>query len=88
MIPEGKEIAYECANGHINMKHGGKPRGHDFYPACVECGDRLTRTLVPLRECQNCGNVWPYTGDADRPTCPDCKGKDNRSLAEPEGNDE
>lgn len=25
--------------------------------------------------CDDCGNVWPYTGNADRPTCPNCKGK-------------
>lgn len=25
--------------------------------------------------CNDCGNVWPYTGSADRPTCPNCAGK-------------
>lgn len=77
MIPEGEEIGYECANGHINERHKSKPRSADrgFQPACIDCGEPLTRTLIPLRECDDCGNVWPYTGDADRPTCPNCKGK-------------
>lgn len=26
-------------------------------------------------QCNDCGNVWPYTGNADRPTCPHCHGK-------------
>lgn len=26
-------------------------------------------------QCNDCENVWPYTGSADRPTCPNCKGK-------------
>lgn len=84
MIPEGKEIGYECENGHINMKHKSKPHGHDFIPACIECGERLTRTLIPLRECQDCDNVWPYTGDADRPTCPNCAGKRTTTVANAE----
>jgi len=32
---------------------------------------RSPKTMV----CEDCGNVWPYTGDADRPTCPNCRGK-------------
>lgn len=28
-----------------------------------------------LRKCKDCENVWSYTGDADRPTCPHCEGK-------------
>ncbi|MCF2165425.1 hypothetical protein [Halobacterium salinarum] len=27
------------------------------------------------RECLDCENVWWYQGSADRPTCPECKGK-------------
>lgn len=84
MIPSGKEVAYECANGHINARHKANPHGHEQIAACIDCGERLTRTLVPLRECQTCGNTWPYTGDADRPTCPNCHGKDNRPVAEAE----
>lgn len=26
-------------------------------------------------QCDSCGNVWYYQGDADRPTCPECRGK-------------
>jgi len=29
------------------------------------------------RQCNVCENVWWYEGDADRPTCPNCKGKNN-----------
>jgi len=25
--------------------------------------------------CEDCGNVWPYTGNADRATCSNCRGK-------------
>lgn len=25
--------------------------------------------------CEHCGNVWMYSGDADRITCPNCRGK-------------
>ena len=84
MIPEGKEIAYECVNGHINSKHKSKPKSADkgFQPACIDCGEALTRTLVPLRKCEGCGNVWAYSGDADRPTCPNCRGKRTISLAD------
>lgn len=32
------------------------------------------------RQCNACGNVWPYTGDADRPTCPNCRGKDTEET--------
>jgi hypothetical protein len=77
-VPEHMEVAYECRNGHVNTDHAitfddsfrdGKR------PACKDCSARLTRKLVPFRECENCGNIWAYTGDADRPTCPNCAGK-------------
>jgi len=28
-----------------------------------------------MYQCNNCGNVWPYSGDSDRPTCSNCRGK-------------
>ncbi len=30
-----------------------------------------------IRKCLDCGNVWGYSGDSDRPTCsnPNCRGK-------------
>ena len=38
--------------------------------------------IVPeRRQCNSCGNVWWYTGDADRPTCPHCRGKDTEPAA-------
>lgn len=84
-VPEGKEIGYECVNGHVNEEHKSKrvsaDRGsstNNLIPSCIECGGRLRRTLIPLLECQDCGNVWPYAGDADRPTCSNCRGKRTR----------
>ena len=38
------------------------------------------------RACEDCGNVWPYSGDADLPTCPNCKGKRTNAV-ESETND-
>lgn len=85
MIPEGHKVAYECRNGHINTRHDSTLDG-DFRngkrPACSDCGARLTRKLVPLYECEECGNVWAYTGDADRPTCSTCRGKRVKPVAE------
>lgn len=84
MIPEGKEIAYECENGHVNAEHSSAPKSadKDFQAVCIDCGGRLTRTLVPLYECADCGNVWAYTGNADRPTCSNCRGKRVEPVAE------
>jgi len=28
--------------------------------------------------CDDCGNVWNYTGDAETPTCSNCRGKNTR----------
>lgn len=84
MIPESKEVTYECENGHVNTKHNSQPRSADlgFMPVCIDCSARLTRKIVPLFECEDCGNVWPYSGDADRPTCSDCRGKKTRPVSE------
>jgi len=53
-------------------------------------GEKVTRGETPLEhmnrtghspkspvmyQCNDCGNVWGYTGDADRPTCSNCRGK-------------
>lgn len=76
MIAHGKEIAYECVNGHVNTEHDINHAAEEGKKCvCLDCGALLTRTLVPLYQCKDCGNVWPYTGDADRPTCSDCRGK-------------
>lgn len=32
------------------------------------------------RKCNACGNVWWYGGSSDRPTCPNCKGKDTDAI--------
>ena len=75
-IPEGKEIAYECENGHVHDDHDinhAAEKGKKC--VCKECGALLTKTLVPIYSCRGCGHTWSYTGDADRPSCPKCKGK-------------
>jgi hypothetical protein len=82
MIPDGKEIAYECENGHVNNHHKTHPAGHDKKAVCIECDALVTRTVIPLRQCNGCGNVWPYTGDAARPTCPNCRGKRTTRVGE------
>jgi Zn finger protein HypA/HybF involved in hydrogenase expression len=28
--------------------------------------------------CDDCGNVWNYTGSAETPTCSNCRGKNTR----------
>jgi ribosomal protein S27AE len=28
-----------------------------------------------IYQCNDCENVWPYTGNAERPTCSNCGGK-------------
>lgn len=81
-LPEGREIAYECENGHVNTQHRSIPAGHDMKAVCYECKRPVVRTLVPVRSCQDCGNTWAYLGDSDRPTCPECKGKRTVPVAE------
>jgi hypothetical protein len=52
--------------------------------------DHLERTgheprAPPEREqrtCKDCGNVWWYAGGADRPTCPNCRGKKTEAVDE------
>ena len=31
-------------------------------------------------QCNDCENVWPYTGNADVPTCSNCRGKRTEPL--------
>ena len=37
-------------------------------------GHPHVREPKPLM-CDDCGHLWMYTGNADRPSCPNCKGK-------------
>jgi len=30
---------------------------------------------LTVRKCKDCDLVWGYGGSADRPTCPNCRGK-------------
>ena len=82
-LPEGKDIGYECENGHVNASHDINHAAEEGEKCvCSDCGALLTRTLVPLYKCDDCGNTWPYTGDADRPTCSNCRGKRTHPVAE------
>lgn len=40
----------------------------------------VVQALGHGRECLDCGYNWHYGGAADRPTCPDCKGKDTEMI--------
>lgn len=35
-----------------------------------------------IRKCLNCGNVWGFSGQNDRPTCPFCRGKRTETAEE------
>jgi len=63
----------------------------------AERGETVTRGETPLEHmnetghtprgpttyrCNDCGNVWPYSGDADRVTCPNCRGKNTQPADE------
>ena len=75
-IPESKTVGYECENGHVNTDHDINHAAEDGKKCvCSECDGLLTRKLIPLYECDDCGYVWAYTGNAEHPTCSKCKGK-------------
>ena len=49
----------------------------DGYETPVEHLERTGHAYnepVPYK-CHDCGNVWGYSGNADRPTCSFCRGK-------------
>jgi len=82
-VPDDSAIGYKCENGHVNPDHDldyAAEAGEKC--VCSDCGGLLTRKLIPLYECDDCGNVWPYTGSADRPTCPNCDGKRTDPVAD------
>jgi len=81
-VPDHKTIAYECENGHLNADHDINHAADEGKKAvCQECDALLTKQLVPMYECNACGHTWAYTGSADRPTCPECKGKNVAPVA-------
>ena len=49
----------------------------DEFESRRDAGELRTAAVVSAerRECPDCGHTWVYSGDADRPTCPECKGK-------------
>jgi len=58
-IPEKGE---QIINGETPLEHiqrTGHPHVHEPRPT----------------GCPDCGYLWMYTGDADRATCPNCRGK-------------
>ena len=66
---------YVCDRGHERETHKSVPAGHGKQPACIECSAPIVERTVPLFKCRDCGHRWFYTGSANRPTCPACKGK-------------
>jgi hypothetical protein len=81
--PDHAEIGYECENGHVNADHDIDHAAEvGSKCVCTDCGGLLTRKLLPLYECDDCGNVWAYTGDADRPSCSNCRGKRTHPAAD------
>ena len=73
-------VTYVCENGHKHGKHKSQPSGHDSRPACMDCGGVIVNRKVPLYECDDCEYYWFYKGGADKPTCPNCKGKRTRKA--------
>lgn len=71
-------VIYECDNcgkrlfAYDNSEHG---RGQSF---SWNDADAVLKQIATERECRDCGHTWRYTGTADRPTCPNCKGKNTR----------
>jgi len=77
-IPDDMGVGYECEEGHLNTQHDYRQLAEEGKRArCGEddCDALVTRKLVPLYECGDCENIWAYTGEAERPTCPNCRGK-------------
>ena len=73
---------YICDEGHENSKHKSQPAGHGKKAVCIECGALIVERTVPQYKCIVCGFSWFYTGSADRPTCPECKGKKVETVGE------
>lgn len=69
MLERGEIQVRELPGGKETPLEHMKRTGHD--------PREPPETVPEQRLCQSCGNVWWYYGDADRPTCPNCKGKDN-----------
>lgn len=68
-------VTYICERGHERDSHASQPQGHGQQPVCRECKADIIKRAAPKYECEKCNHVWYYTGDADRPTCPGCAGK-------------
>lgn len=75
-------VSYICENGHERDSHVNQPDGHGAKPVCRKCKAPITKRAVPQYECESCGHVWYYTGDAERPTCPGCAGKKVTATAD------
>jgi len=58
------------------------PREHH-----ARTGHNPRKQETETRACEDCGNVWPYSGDADLPTCPNCKGKRTTAVESETNND-
>lgn len=75
-------VTYICENGHQNTKHKSQPSSGDKArkPVCIECSAEIINRKVPMYECEDCGNRWFYKGDAELPTCSQCRGKSTEPV--------
>ena len=56
----------EVINGETPLEHLERT-GHAYNSA-------------EIHVCEVCGYVWPYTGESNQPTCPNCKGKRTKAV--------
>ena len=61
-MPEDEDTRWMSVETFEKRRRDGELR-----PATVVPGERY--------HCEACGYTWAYGGDADRPTCPNCRGK-------------
>ena len=45
-----------------------------------QVAEPVIQALGHERECNDCGYQWHYGGTADRPTCPNCRGKATKKV--------
>jgi len=70
-----KEITCNhCGESVYLRERGERLEGYETPLQHMERTGHSPQSPVP-HQCNDCGNVWPYTGSADAPTCPHCRGK-------------
>jgi len=72
-------ICNHCGDSVYLADKGEQLEGYETPLAHLERTGHSARSPVP-HKCNACGNVWPYTGDLDEPTCPNCRSKKTRDV--------